>query len=48
MSLSAPPENLGHISVPALQQYVRSAEACGLVREKVLAEAGIQPITDCP
>lgn len=43
MSLSAPPENLGHISVPALQQYVRSAEACGLVREKVLAEAGIQP-----
>lgn len=37
------PENLGHISVPALQQYVRSAESCGLVREKVLAEAGIQP-----
>ncbi|HCT41682.1 MAG TPA: AraC family transcriptional regulator [Moraxellaceae bacterium] len=37
------PENLGHISVPALQQYVRSAESCGLAREKVLAEAGIQP-----
>jgi len=37
------PENLGHISVPALQQYVRSAEACGLSRETVLAETGIQP-----
>jgi AraC-like DNA-binding protein len=34
-------ENLGFISVPALQQYLRSAEACGLVREKMLAEAGI-------
>ena len=41
--MSAPaPENLGYISVPALQQYVRSAESCGLSREKVLAEAGIQ------
>ncbi|MFP5429408.1 MAG: AraC family transcriptional regulator [Gammaproteobacteria bacterium] len=37
------PENLGFISVPALQQYVRSAESCGLSRDKVLAEAGIQP-----
>ncbi len=35
------PENLGHISVPALQQYLRSAEACGLSREKMLIEAGI-------
>lgn len=34
-------ENLGHISVPALQQYLRSAEACGLSREKMLVEAGI-------
>lgn len=34
-------ENLGFISVPALQQYLRSAEACGLVREKMLSEAGI-------
>jgi AraC-like DNA-binding protein len=42
MSTSAP-ENLGFISVPALQQYVRSAESCGLVRDTVLAEAGIQP-----
>lgn len=40
MSQSAP-ENLGHISVPALQQYLRSAEACGLAREKMLIEAGI-------
>jgi AraC-like DNA-binding protein len=39
MSQSA--ENLGHISVPALLQYLRSAEACGLSREKMLAEAGI-------
>lgn len=42
MSQSAP-ENLGHISVPALQQYLRSAEACGLAREKMLLEAGISP-----
>lgn len=35
------PENLGHISVPALQQYLRSAEACGLARDKLLGEAGI-------
>jgi AraC-like DNA-binding protein len=34
-------ENLGFISVPALQQYLRSAEACGLVREKMLDEADI-------
>jgi AraC-like DNA-binding protein len=35
-------EKLGYISVPALQQYVRSAETCGLLREKVLLEAGVQ------
>lgn len=42
MTQSTAAENLGHISVPALQQYVRSAEACGLTREKILAEAGVQ------
>lgn len=42
LAQSAVSDNLGHISIPALQQYVRSAEACGLVREKVLAEAGVQ------
>ncbi|HEX6591181.1 MAG TPA: AraC family transcriptional regulator [Moraxellaceae bacterium] len=41
MSQPASTENLGHISVPALQQYLRSAEACGLSREKMLAESGI-------
>lgn len=41
MSQSHVPENLGHISVPALLQYLRSAEACGLAREKMLLEAGI-------
>ncbi|MCD6061846.1 MAG: AraC family transcriptional regulator [Moraxellaceae bacterium] len=41
MNQPVTPENLGHISVPALQQYLRSAEACGLSREKMLAEAGI-------
>lgn len=35
------PENLGHISVPALQQYLRSAEACGLSRDRMLLEAGL-------
>lgn len=35
------PENLGHISVPALQQYLRSAEACGLSRDRMLQEAGL-------
>ncbi len=32
---------LGYISVPALMQYVRSAEAAGLDRERLLAEAEI-------
>jgi len=36
-------DSLGSISVPALQQYIKSAEACGLLRERVLAEAGVQP-----
>lgn len=36
-------DSLGSISVPALQQYVKSAEACGLTRERVLSEAGVQP-----
>ncbi len=35
-------DSLGYISVPALQQYVKSAESCGLLRERVLAEAGVQ------
>lgn len=35
-------DSLGSISVPALQQYVKSAEACGLSRERVLVAAGIQ------
>lgn len=33
---------LGYISVPALTQYVKSAEACGLSRDQILVEAGIQ------
>lgn len=41
MSPPAMPEDLGHISVPALLPYLRSAEACGLLRERMLAEAGI-------
>jgi AraC-like DNA-binding protein len=36
-------DSLGSISVPALQQYVKSSEACGLTRERILAEAGVQP-----
>lgn len=41
MAQSLSVQGLGHISVPALQQYLRSAEACGLVREKMLMAAGI-------
>ncbi len=33
---------LGYISVPALMQYVRSAEAAGLDRDRLLLEAGIR------
>lgn len=43
MSHSSSSDNLGHISVPALLQYLRSAEACGLSRERMLAEAGVSP-----
>lgn len=41
MSASQPIDSPGFISVPALQQYVKSAEACGLQRERLLAEAGL-------
>lgn len=41
MPQSTATENLGHISVPALLQYLRSAESCGLSREKMLSEAAI-------
>lgn len=32
---------LGFISVPALVQYIKSGEQCGLNRERILAEAGL-------
>ncbi len=32
---------LGYISVPALLQYLRSAESCGLARERLLRECGV-------
>lgn len=44
MTMSQPViDSLGSVSVPALLQYIKSAEACGLSRERVLTEAGVLP-----
>lgn len=42
MPPSASSDN-GSISVPTLLQYLKSAEACGLVRQRMLREAGVSP-----
>lgn len=41
MNKQLDPDSLGYVSIPALLQYIESAERCGLGRKEVLAAAGL-------